>query len=307
MAFGLAINGVASLVLLVTALSLTHNASWAAAASAVGSGVAFLVNARNGRRILRSNGGEAGPDIPGEAASTARPGRPRWERAPLLRLGRLCLPLGIWLLFISLNANMPRYFVARYLGTEDLGVFAAVAYLLVAGNTLAAAMGQAATPRLAQYYAAGQVQAFVQLTLRLVGVGAALGGAGFLVTVVAGRQILQLLYGAQYATHVDLLRWVFAIAGVTFVASALNYAMIAAWRFKEAVLLYVAVLAVTGFGCVLLVPRFGLIGAAVATGAGMAVQALASAIVVVAIVRSLVQRSGDAGTPFVTALKGASA
>ena len=41
------------------------------------------------------------------------------------------------------------YFIERYWGKRELGIFAALAYLIVAGNTVVSALGQSASPRLA--------------------------------------------------------------------------------------------------------------------------------------------------------------
>ena len=42
---------------------------------------------------------------------------------------------------MSLNANMPRYFIEHYMVEGALGYFAAMAYIFVAGNTVMAALG----------------------------------------------------------------------------------------------------------------------------------------------------------------------
>src|SRR5699024_2175189 len=61
---------------------------------------------------------------------------------------KLTLPLGIVLMLASLNANLPRFFVEKYLGEAALGYFASIAYLLIVGNTFIQAVGQAFAPRL---------------------------------------------------------------------------------------------------------------------------------------------------------------
>ncbi len=74
----------------------------------------------------------------------------KWHTKTLLRLFWVSLPLGFVMMLISLNANLPRYFIEHYLGQRDLGIFAAMAYLQVVGTTVISALGQSASPRLAK-------------------------------------------------------------------------------------------------------------------------------------------------------------
>jgi O-antigen/teichoic acid export membrane protein len=116
--------------------------------------------------------------------------RPRWQLQTVRNLIWLSLPLGLVMMLISLNANIPRYFLEQSLGARELGVFAALAYLIVAGNMVVSALGSAARPRLAKYYAAGNVTAYRKLLLQLVGIACVLGLASILVAYVAGKDIL---------------------------------------------------------------------------------------------------------------------
>ena len=54
------------------------------------------------------------------------------------------LPLTLAGLLISLNTNLPRYFIEIHLGEASLGIFSAMAYLIVAGGMLITSLGQAA-------------------------------------------------------------------------------------------------------------------------------------------------------------------
>jgi O-antigen/teichoic acid export membrane protein len=88
---------------------------------------------------------------------------PQWEWVILGRLVKVALPLGIVAMLMSFNANVPRYFIEHYLGERELGIFAAMAYLMVVGGTVVGALGQSASPRLAKYYAAGHLYAFKRI------------------------------------------------------------------------------------------------------------------------------------------------
>lgn len=188
--------------------------------------------------------------------------QPRWHLKTLVKLVWLCLPLGFVMMLISLNSNIPRYFIERYLGVRELGIFAAIAYLMVAGGIVVNALGESASPRLAKYYATGNSIAFRMLLLKLVGIGAMLGGMGVLVTVVAGRMILTLLYQPEYAERLDIFVWLMLAAGIGYIGNFLGYGITATRAFNYFVIPYLIVSAITAEFSQLLIPKYGLVGAA---------------------------------------------
>jgi O-antigen/teichoic acid export membrane protein len=190
--------------------------------------------------------------------------QPRWHLKTLAKLVWLALPMGFVMMVLSLNTNIPRYFIERYLGDRYLGVYAAISYLMVAGSLVVNALGQSASPRLAKYYAAGDRAAFRTLLLKLVGIGALLGMAGILVALVAGRQILALLYQAEYAQYTDLFVWLMVAAGIAYISSFLGYGMTAARYFRIQMPLYALVTTTSAIACLWLIPSRGLAGAALA-------------------------------------------
>lgn len=251
----LMIEGPATLVVMAAVLALTHSVAAAAAAMAlVWLLQLVLYDARSAARLLR-----------------ARP-RPRWHGPTLRRLAWLALPLGVTMLLISLNANIPRYVMERAWGEAELGIFAALAYLIVAGNTVVGALGQAASPRLAAHYAGGRARAFRGLLLKLVGMGALLGAAGVTVALLLGEPLLALIYGPAYAAHADVFVLVMLAGGIGYVSSFLGYGMTAARFFRAQAPLFAAVVAVTTLAALALIPPFGMRGAALALIASFSVQ-----------------------------------
>jgi len=207
--------------------------------------------------------------------------RPYWDLPALVRLAWLALPLGIVMMLISLNANIPRYFIDHYCGECELGIFAALAYLMVAGNAVVGALGQSASPRLARYYAEGNKRAFRQLLTKLVGVGAGIGASGLVAAMVAGREILTILYKPEYAEHAELFAWLTVAATASYASSFLGYGMTAARKFRVQTPLFVVVSLVTFVGCAVFIPTFGLLGAAWACLLGSVLQLLGSSLVIV--------------------------
>jgi O-antigen/teichoic acid export membrane protein len=200
--------------------------------------------------------------------------RPVFRAGTSLRLLRTALPLGLVMMIVSLTNNVPRYFVERDLGARDLGFFAALSAVTAAGVTVVGALGQSATPRMARLFANGDRAGFVRLVLRLAGVGGLLALAGVAVAALAGEPLLRLIYTAEYASHARTFLVINLAAGIGYVASFLGYAITAARQFVAQTPLSLAVGASTALSAWWLVPRLGIVGAAWATGCGMAVQLL---------------------------------
>ena len=205
----------------------------------------------------------------------------RIERPTRRHLVRLALPMGFVAFANSLIPSMPRYFVERHLGVAELGIFAAMAYVFIAGQMLAAALASSARPRLATYYARGNREAFTRLTLRLVYLGTIIGAGAVLAALVGGRRILTLLYAPEYATHASVFTVLMAAAALSYVGFLFWNSATAARRFDSQVPLFATAIVVTLGACAVFVPRFGLMGAALAVLASAVVQLTGSALILV--------------------------
>ena len=193
-----------------------------------------------------------------------RTAKPRWQLGTIRKLIWLSLPLGLVMMLISLNANIPRYFLEHSLGKKELGVFAALAYLIVAGNMVVSALGSAARPRLAKYYAGGNVSAYQKLLFQLVAIACLLGLSGILVAWVAGGQILTIVYQPEYAKYTELLIWLMVTAGIGYVSSFLGEGMTAARYFRTQIPLFIVVTSTSAIASFWFIPKNGLKGAAIA-------------------------------------------
>jgi len=200
-------------------------------------------------------------DIP---RSTHGPVRPCFHRGTLTALAWRSLPLGVMSMLVSLNANIPRYFVEAQLGAAALGIFAALTYPMMAGTFVATALGQAALPVLARHFAAGQAVAgeFQALLLKVTAAGLLLGGTGVLISVLFGRQLLTLFYRPEYARHAAELSWLAVAAGMNYIATFLNAGVTATRNFRVLIVPYILHALLAAALSAVLIPVAGLIGAA---------------------------------------------
>lgn len=290
LAFSLAGKGALSLAALAGAAALTGRALPAALALGLAWVATLLgLDVPLGRAALgvpvaqgRAGGGPAESVIP------------RWRWPVARRLFTLSLPLGLTMMLISLNANIPRYFIESSQGEAELGVFSALAYLMAAGFVLVNALGQAATPRLARCWVQGDRRGFLRLLAKLTLAGLGLGGGGVLVAVAAGGPLLALVYGPAYAARADVLVWLMAAMSVQFAASFLGYGATAARCLRPQLPVNVVVCLATLAGSALLVPRFGLAGGAWAILASSLWQCVLNALLVRRAFRETRSMTGEA-------------
>jgi O-antigen/teichoic acid export membrane protein len=211
----------------------------------------------------------------------------RWDMRQMIQLAWLALPLGVVAALGSLMTNIPRYLVERFLGVYELGIFAALAYIKVASNTVVLALGQSASPRLAKYYATKNIPAYRQLILKLMIIGALLGVALLLVTFVAGEEILTLIYQPEYAKYHKVFVWLMVAAAIDHIATFLHYSMTAARYFRVQVPLFALFVGVAALTGVWLIPIYGLLGAAMTLVIATIVRAVGSMIIVLHAMRKL--------------------
>jgi O-antigen/teichoic acid export membrane protein len=216
---------------------------------------------------------------------------PRFDARTFGRIVVLAGPLGIVMMLISLRTNVPRYFLEHHVGVGDLGIFAALASVVTAGNLVISALGQSASPRLARHLHAGDLAAFRRVLGRLLVMGAVLGAFGVAFAVVLGRPALHLLFGSDYANRADVFVWLMAAGAVGYVGSFLGYAATAARRFRVQLPLFSFTLAIAAAASFWLVPRHGLLGAAWAWGLAVIAEVSAMALVVLQVIRSATQGS----------------
>jgi O-antigen/teichoic acid export membrane protein len=201
-----------------------------------------------------------------------------WRPAAIGKLLRIGLPLGYVQLLVSLSANAPRYFLERHRGETELGIFAAITYLLVAGQTFVAATGQAASPRLATLYSGGELSGFRSLLYRLLGAGAVAGIAGIVVAASFARPLLSVLYGQAFVAGASAFPIVMTAAAALYTAWLLGFGLTAVREIHSQALLLTASTLVTVAACWALIGSGGIVGASWAMFAGAASQALGAAV-----------------------------
>lgn len=180
----------------------------------------------------------------------------------LWQLAKEAMPLGVVMLLLSLSTNVPRYVVEDYLDVGMLGIFAAMAYLIQAGNMVVTALGSAASSRLANLYAQGDSSGFNRLLIKLIGIALLLGAGGIFLSLAAGKELLSFLYTPEYSEHATVLTWLMFVGAVQYVGTFFGTAVTAKRRFKVQVPIHGVRVLLTWVLSIFLIHDFGLVGAA---------------------------------------------
>ena len=188
---------------------------------------------------------------------------PRFSSSTLSAITRLGLPLAVNMGVLSLTPQIPRFWLERQDESMTLlGQFGSIAMLMSVGLMTLNSLGVAMSQRFAQVYAAGNRREFVRLTAILIGSAFGLGCVGLLVIPVCGGLILTIAYSGEYAPLTKLF-WLMTFgATFGFVGNALGYPVTAARRFGIQPVICLIQATVTMTGCAILVPRYGMDGAA---------------------------------------------
>ncbi len=223
----------------------------------------------------------------------SRPDRTRPVARRLLPLAGKALPLGLAAGVFSLEANVPRYVVGGLFGSSELGIFGAIVFLMAVGQTVVTSLTYATIARLANLHSSGQARAYRRVLGRVLAVSAVLGVGLLCVMGVGGRQILGVLYGADYAREYRLLAIVSLAAAIQLSNGVLTTALQSMRRFKTVFAVRALSLTVTAAFSIVLADLYGLEG----VGWGLVVAAALQGTVLAWLLWSLIGGAPDAAVP----------
>jgi len=175
----------------------------------------------------------------------------------------LSLPLGVNMMLLSYSVNIPRYYLEEYCGERALGIYSALAYFIVIGAFVTGAVGQVAQPRLAKYYASNNIFLFKKLIFKMLIIALLLGCVTLIVVYVAGQPILTVLYTSEYAKYHSLFLLIVLAGSIMFFVSIFGVVLTSARIFRSQPVMNMMGCLVSFIGSIILIPRFGLMGAGI--------------------------------------------
>lgn len=211
---------------------------------------------------------------------------PRMTRGGTAMIIRLAAPLGLIALVESLNVNIPRYFLVPSVGLSGLGVFFILVSLFSVFDQLSYAVSDVISPRLGKFYAQGKKRDFLILLGRAELVGLAVCVAGVAGAALLGPELVSILLSDEYGGYRLAMTLLAAAAGLTVMNRFVVNGITAGRRLVQQVWANTAGLVVLITGCSVLIPRFGIEGAAGAVLLYPAVQLVANTLILIVFVRS---------------------
>jgi O-antigen/teichoic acid export membrane protein len=201
--------------------------------------------------------------------------RPRLNFRITRGLVWLALPLAFVAGLGSLSVQLPRLALERFEGQYELGIFAAIASVGTIFTMITIALSGSALPRLAQLFVLEQYEHFGKLVMRLVGIGTIIGVIGIIGSLIWGRVFLSIVYTEEYAIFTDVFIVIVINAGVTAALNFFGTALSATQQFTVQVPIHILKFLVVGISLYLLIPYWGILGAACAVLAGSLVSGCA--------------------------------
>ena len=191
------------------------------------------------------------------------------EPARLTKLTLRSLPLAFKVMLVSLDTHVTRYIVSfpSMGGLSAVGVFGPIASGAGSASMVGKALNQSVSAKLGRLATAGEPRPFVSFVRRLQLLYLVLGAAGVGFTVVAGGPLLALVRPDALAFQTLLTLVVISVA-LDLQNGIVDMSLVAARRIAPLAPACGLSVATSAVGCWLLIPSFGLNGAAMAMTAG---------------------------------------
>jgi len=271
-----AARGLLNIVLLGAVFAVTHDLPLAILASGISSLVILvgfdLPNSVRLAKTLEAHG-ELPPGLTWKSMVT-----PRWHPDVMKQLFILALPLGISVGLTTLNMFVSRLFVVKFLTESDVGIFSGITNLMNLGSQGLLTISTTIMPRLASYRESSDLPSFMGLIRKFGLISVGFGIFALAVAAVFGEPILAACFRPEFALHNDVFVLTMAAGLLFYISLPFGTALTALRVFNSQLWSsgMVTVFAVaSGF---VLVPMYGLRGAAYVTIIAMAVRCIVLAV-----------------------------
>lgn len=175
------------------------------------------------------------------------------------------MPLGITVMLISLQTNIPRYFLEHYLNIELVGAFTIFYYFLIVGGIIINSVCQYLSPYFSEFYKLSKMEDLKRVIIQAALIAFTLGLVGLIVSLPLHQFIIKIIYGIDYVQYSYLLPYMM-IAGVfTYLSVVTGYLMTSLELLKIQIPIFLSLVFLTLLYSYLLIPSYGLLGAVYTT------------------------------------------
>ncbi|WP_104499244.1 oligosaccharide flippase family protein [Acinetobacter indicus] len=201
------------------------------------------------------------------------------EKTINLNIMKTAIPMGVSLGIVTLQGNVPRLFLERYLSVEAVGVFTVLTYFIIVGSIFINSICQYLSPRLTKAWY-NDKKHFKKLLLSALSIAFILGCGAIIFIHFFGEIVLKLIYGNDFLEYKSELSLVMIAGLFLYLATVIGYSLTSIGFIKKQIYLFSIVLATTLIASYVLIPHYGIVGGIISLMLSYSVQFLAGLIVV---------------------------
>lgn len=197
------------------------------------------------------------------------------------------LPLGIAVMLVSLQTNIPRYFLEYYSSIEFVGIYTIFYYFLVIGGIIINSVCQYLSPYFSEYYQTLNTNKLKAIIIQAFFISLILGLIGLLISLPLHKFIIQTIYGDGYVEYSYLLPYIMLAAVFSYLSVVSGYLLTSLKMLKIQMPVFILLAFLTLLYSYVLIPSYGLLGAAYTTILSAATQFLVTSIIVLKRIREI--------------------
>jgi len=207
----------------------------------------------------------------------------------LKKIMQIGLPLGVAVMLVSLQTNIPRYFLEHYSNVELVGVYTILYYFIVIGGIVINSVCQYLSPSFSEFYRDLKINDLKKIIKNAFFIALSLGVVGLVISLFLNNFIIKIVYGSDYLAYAYLLPYIM-IAGIFTYLSVVNgYLLTSLKLLKIQMPIFLILVCLTIIYSYLLIPIYGLTGAVYTTILSAASQFLISSFIIYRKIQELTQ------------------
>ncbi|WP_160241775.1 oligosaccharide flippase family protein [Acinetobacter indicus] len=207
----------------------------------------------------------------------------------LTKIVQIGLPLGIAVMLVSLQTNIPRYFLEHYSNVELVGVYTILYYFIVIGGIVMNSVCQYLSPSFSEFYRDLKIDDLKKIIKNAFFIALSLGVVGLVISLFLNDFIIKIIYGNDYLAYAYLLPYIM-IAGIFTYLSVVNGYLLTSLRLlKIQMPIFLILVCLTVIYSYLFIPIHGLIGAVYTTILSAVSQFLISSFIIYRKIQELTQ------------------
>lgn len=174
----------------------------------------------------------------------------------------IALPLGMSVMLVALQSNIPRFFLEKNYSLEAVGVFSVFYYFVIVGGIVINSVCQFLSPKFSIYFKENDYKKLIGIAIQAWIVAFVLGLMGLMVSFFLGEFFVKIIYGVEYLPYIDILNIVMLAGLFTYLSVVNGYIMTSIGLLKIQFPLFIMLTLFTLISSWILIIPDGLIGAA---------------------------------------------